>query len=443
MVVRRLVFTAASILLAVVPAAHGATDAEKCEASRLKLAGKHAQCMLKAEATGILKNAAPDFAKCATKYDEKCAAIALKYGASCPLPADCASIRDIAECASDNLPIPTTTTTTMPPCGIDPDVDSDGDGVTGSAGDCDDCDENVNPGALEIASNGQDDDCDGTTDNALAACDSSLMLTSTDAEDGARALGLCQLSTPMAPEWGLLSANYVRAGGTVVAPGLQVGLSDSFGPNVSPLEGSRFLVLSSGAARSASQAGACGTVSCAGTGASGPLSGIPQGNVSCPPSSAVHDDMALTLQIRVPTNVVGFRYRLNFYGFDYPATVCDSWNDQFLATVSPAPPGAINGNISSDAMNVPVSVNFPLRSCVGCPDGTAELTGTGFDTWNTQPAGATSWQVSETPVTPGSVITVRFLIYDLGDGLFDSTVLLDGFEWITTGPVNVNTTFVP
>jgi hypothetical protein len=443
MIVRRLVAFTASLFLVVAPAAHAATDAEKCEASRLKLAGKHAQCMLKAEATGILKDTAPDFAKCTTKYDEKCAAIALKYGASCPLPADCASIRDIAECASDDLPIPTTTTTTMPPCGGDPDVDSDGDGVTGSAGDCDDCDENVNPGALEIASNTTDDDCDGTADNALAACDSSLLLASTDPLDGARALGLCQQADGMGSEWGVLSADYVRASNVNVAPGLQVGLSDSFGPNVSPLEGSRFLVLSSGAARSASQSGACGTVSCAGTGASAPVMGIPQGNVSCPTSSAIHDDIALSIQIRVPTNVVGFRYRLNFYGFDYPATVCDQWNDQFLALVSPAPPGSINGNISNDSMGVPVSVNFPLRTCVGCPDGTAELAGTGFDTWNAQPAGATSWQVSETPVTPGSIITVRFLIYDLGDGLYDSTVLVDGFEWITSGPVVVNTTFVP
>jgi hypothetical protein len=315
--------------------------------------------------------------------------------------------------------------------------------VTGSAGDCDDCDALVNPGAFEIASNSKDDDCDGNTDNALAACDAGLALASTSALEGANAIGLCQQTTGMLSTWGVLSANYVRASGVVAAPGSQVGLSDSFGTNVAPLEGSRFLVLSSGRARSASQVGACGSVSCPGLGASGPVMGIPQSTASCPPLSSFADDVALEVQVRVPTNVAGFRYRLSYYTFDYPDWVCDIHNDQFIARVSPAPPGSINGNISFHSDTTPISVNFPQRSCVGCPEGTAELAGTGFDTWGASQAGATSWLVSQAPVTPGSTITIRFVIFDVGDQDFDSTVLLDGFEWITTGPVNVNTTFVP
>ena len=36
-------------------------------------------------------------------------------------------------------------------------------------------------------------------------------------------------------------------------------------------------------------------------------------------------------------------------------------------------------------------------------------------------------------VTPGEINTVRFLIWDTGDGLFDSTVLLDNWQWSATG----------
>jgi hypothetical protein len=444
LIIRQLVVATFSLLVASA-AAQAATDTEKCEAARLKLAGKHAQCMLGAEAKGILTAAAADFSKCATKYDTKCAAIQSKYGAACSLSNDCATVKDIAECSSDQLPIPTTTTSTtmMVSCGIDPDVDDDGDGFTGSAGDCDDCDDAVNPGALEIAANSMDDDCDGTTDNALAACDSGLLLASTNALDGASALGLCQQTTAMASTWGVLSASYVRANGVAAVPGTQVGISDSFGTNVAPLEGSRMLVLSSGAARSASQPDACGGVSCPGLGAGTAPMGYPQANAACTPSTSIFDDVALEVQLRVPTNVVGYRYRFNFYTFDYPAWVCSTFNDQYVARVSPAPPGSVNGNISFDNMNQPVSVNFPLRSCVGCPEGTAELAGTGFDTYGASPAAATSWQVTRAPATPGSTITLRFTIYDLQDQTLDSTVLLDGFEWITSGSVFVGTTVEP
>jgi hypothetical protein len=435
MIIRLLAFSA--LLLTGFTGAEAATDSQKCEAARLKLAGQYSLCLLKAEAVGILKSAAPD--------DTKCAAAQAKYGAECPLPADCASIRTIAECSSDQLPIPipTTTTTTMPACGVNASLDVDEDGFTGSAGDCDDCNDLVNPGALEIAANGEDDDCDGTTDNVLASCDSGLLLASTDALEGAGAIGLCQQASMMDSKWGILSAAYVRSNGAAAAPGSQAGLSDSFGPNVSPFEGSRLLVLSTGRARSASQPDACGSISCAGLGAGTAPPGFPQSIPFCPTGSSVHDDIGLQVQLRVPTNAVGYRFRLNYYAFDYPGFVCSNYNDQFVALASPPPMGSANGNVSFDATGAPFSVNSTLRSCEACAEGTAELAGTGFDTYGTSPAGATSWLVTQAPATSGSTITLRFAIYDVGDGDFDSTVLLDGFEWITSGPVFVGTTVVP
>jgi len=43
-------------------------------------------------------------------------------------------------------------------------VDDDGDGYSEDEGDCDDSNSSVNPGAVEVADNGIDDDCDGITD---------------------------------------------------------------------------------------------------------------------------------------------------------------------------------------------------------------------------------------------------------------------------------------
>ena len=44
-------------------------------------------------------------------------------------------------------------------------VDADGDGFTESDGDCDDSDDAVHPGAVEVCGNGQDNDCDGSLED--------------------------------------------------------------------------------------------------------------------------------------------------------------------------------------------------------------------------------------------------------------------------------------
>jgi hypothetical protein len=80
-----------------------------------------------------------------------------------------------------------------------------------------------------------------------------------------------------------------------------------------------------------------------------------------------------------------------------------------------------------------------------CPQGPSALQGTGFDTWNTMfgGAGATSWLRSQAPVVGGSELTLRFAIWDTGDQAFDSTVLIDDFEWITNGSVTTSTAPIP
>ena len=78
--------------------------AVKCEAARLKLAAKYASCTLKAQAAAVGKQTAVDLSGCVQKFDDKCASVEAKYGADCPATPDCASMRDIAQCASDLLP---------------------------------------------------------------------------------------------------------------------------------------------------------------------------------------------------------------------------------------------------------------------------------------------------------------------------------------------------
>ncbi|HYB97665.1 MAG TPA: choice-of-anchor L domain-containing protein [Candidatus Limnocylindrales bacterium] len=418
-----------------------ADDTVQCDAARMRLAGQHSSCLVKAEAVALLKGETADTSQCESKFTAKCNKILDKYGSACTPPQDCASLAETASCVADALPFPAPTTTTTLPPDCDAAGDPDGDGFDVAAGDCDECSASVNPGAYDFGQNGVDDDCDGTADNAAAACDSGLPLQDVDPMNAARAIELCQQTTGMELKWGVLNAQYVRASGAPYSSTLQNGLIEVFGDNVTPRAGVRMLALSSGNARDAGDPGACGSHTCTHSTGGTPPPGFPQYVPGCPVAANINDDVALEVQLRVPTNAAGFRIKLDFYTFDYPEWVCTQYNDQSITLVTPFPPGSINGNVSFDASGTPVSANMAMQVCAGCPQGTSALSGTGFDTWSE--AAATGWLTSQAPVTPGSTMTVRLAIWDAGDQATDSTVLLDAFEWIEQGPVNVQTTPAP
>jgi hypothetical protein len=357
-----------------------------------------------------------------------------------------------------------------------PDDDMDKDGWTPNQGDCNDCDPNVNPGAIDVlhpndggAPTWGDEDCSGVPGDNAMPCDQGLALDDVVAADAAKAIELCATATTSDRKYGVLSAAYVRADGTAFAtPGLQVGIESMWGTNVAAQGGQNMLAMSSGYSRTVGQPGACNGISCQSNATATAPTGFPQDDPACPPTKAIADDVALELQIRVPTNATGYAFNFKFYSFEFPDWVCDTsgYNDQFVALVLPPPTGAYVptgstfGNVSFDSNNHPVSVNMgffdvcdptsPSRfasHCISgggtcpalpspyCPLGVGDLAGTGFDVWHSTvgPAGATRWLKTQAPAQPGSIITVRFAIWDAGNIEFDSTVLVDNFQWIANG----------
>jgi hypothetical protein len=340
----------------------------------------------------------------------------------------------------------------MPGCASGADEDKDMDGFTAALGDCNDCDANVNPGAIEVlgvadADGGVppsvDEDCDGIADNVALPCDDTLALADGDPLHAAHAIELCQQATAGDKKWGVLEARYVRANGDTFNPGLQVGLQDSFGPNVNTQGGKRLLAISSGHARTPSQSGSCGTLSCDSNMGGVAPPGFPQDVPNCSGDTEINDDVGFEVKLRSPKNATGYSFNFFFYSFEYPEWVCTSYNDQFIALVNPPPMGSVNGNISFDSMTNPVSVNIAFFSvCEGCSLGTNALQGTGFDTWND--AGGTSWLKTQAPVKGGEELSIRFAIWDTGDQAYDSTTLIDNFQWIANGgTVSVITDPIP
>ena len=166
------------------------------------------------------------------------------------------------------------------------------------------------------------------------------------------------------------------------------------------------------------------------------------------------DDIALEITMIAPDNAKSFAFDFDFFTFEWPDYVCSPFNDFFAAILSPAPENVPDGNISFDSVGHPVNVNNVLvRVCecetgppcvappgeplkeFACELGSAELDKTGFEGH-----AATSWLTTKAPVVGGDSITLRWGIYDAGDHVLDSTVVIDNFRWLSTPEDGPSTT---
>ncbi|MFO0756497.1 MAG: choice-of-anchor L domain-containing protein [Byssovorax sp.] len=349
---------------------------------------------------------------------------------------------------------------------VDDVPDLDGDGWTACNGDC--CDapgacggspKQINPGAFEVVGNGVDDDCDPATSdvNAPAACSNASKFGGVTADDMAKAMDICQVTTANAPlptkKWGLLSALFrLPDGSAPTAAALtnnqdkQTAILQNYGTGgVAPHKGPTMAGMSSGWMRDENDPGYAGIASVitganngappsylAAHGGSLPSSAGCSGN--CPAGNGAFDPVNLRLSIRVPTNAKSFSYDFRFFSAEYWTWQCTSYNDFYLALLQTGAPGIPNDkNITFDANNNPVSVNngfFQVcaqKGCNICPSGTGELAGTGMEVGNT--GGGTTWLTTDSPIVAGETITLDLMVFDVSDATLDSLVILDNFRW--------------
>lgn len=342
------------------------------------------------------------------------------------------------------------------------------------------------PGCVPASSNYDipgdkcDNDGDGEVDNT-PTCDSDLTEDGS-AESFARALGLCRQASDTS--WGIVSAKYRKGYGLGSAPKEQQhGLLPKFGNVVKPREGKLLGVLSTGWAREYNGEGKepfggsfCrGPLDCDFNGVwwrsgfggidlnAGKLpDGFPVATPGCALDKNVFDTVDVELVIKAPANAKGFSFDFNFYSGEWPGYICARFNDGFIAYLDAK---GFNGgepdNISFDGNGNAVSVNNGFfdrctpnttTGCYGakqvksvCSGGTSELEGTGFaqvGNWcNSDPnakdeqstnGGATGWLTTSAPIQPGETFKLDLIIWDTGDGMLDSSILLDNFVWSPT-----------
>ena len=101
---RREVMIGLSAMGLLLAASAGAlTPADKCEAGKLKEAGKYGFCRLKAEAKAVKTASLPDYSKCDAKYGVKWTAIETGGGGMCPSNVDQTAIQSFITQHTDDL----------------------------------------------------------------------------------------------------------------------------------------------------------------------------------------------------------------------------------------------------------------------------------------------------------------------------------------------------
>jgi len=352
---------------------------------------------------------------------------------------------------------------TMGSCQYNDATDHDGDGFSGQDGDCNDCDPNTNPGAFDVPKDGIDEDCDGVADNEPSGCDKTAVLDSTDPLNAALAIDLCRKTTETATgkqrTWGVVGASYIAPDGSDTCSGAGTCTTDAnynlghgnltkLGVNAPQNGGTHMLSLSSGTGRDPTDTGYQDVSGFDKGFTVGAAAGFPAPAPACPgvTTGQPHDGAALRVVIRVPTNAQSFTFNSNFFSYEFPDYICSEFNDTFVVEMAPAPKGAsTGGNIAFDQSGNPISVNNALLQVCdaqtaggkkfACPLGSASLAGSGFgkDTAGSDHA-ATGWlqtQVNIDPSLKGKDITLVFAVWDSGDGILDSTALVDNFVWST------------
>ena len=314
------------------------------------------------------------------------------------------------------------------------------------------------PSFYDVPNDGCDNDGDGTVDNP-EVCDDGE--TGDTAESLARGIGICTRASERG--YGLVSAKLTRGWQRSEAPQAeQHGLLPKFGDVVVPREGKRLAVLSTGFAQEFNGApnepfsrGRDWYGALPGQGGNGTAPpGFPKGAEGCPQETEVNDVVDLHLELVAPKNASGFAFDFNFHSGEWPTFVCSKYNDGFIAYLhAKSYNGGTPDNISFDALQNPVSVNngFFDRCTPGttlgcgsemlgvskCPGGPGELAGTGFGLLgppcgaetDATLGGATGWLFSQAPIEGGETFTLDFMIWDVGDGVLDSSVLIDNFRW--------------
>lgn len=136
------------------------------------------------------------------------------------------------------------------------------------------------------------------------------------------------------------------------------------------------------------------------------------------PQGSLGDSVELRVDVDLPPGNTVMEFRFNFLSAEYPEYIQHGFNDAFRATLTDP-----NGTREIASADVDSSEFIPASASLAG--------GSGFDLVSGgQPdGGLTNFVLVRASVTGGGRVSVNFSILDVGDGVVDSAVILDGLSF--------------
>ena len=320
------------------------------------------------------------------------------------------------------------------------DLDQDSDGYTPSQGDCRDEGEDaafVNPDAIEDLGDGGvgdevDNDCDGQTDEIEDDCDCPEVAK--EAVDMVRAMGLCQERFVLSAQMNMSTPNAIQ--GYDTRP--RLGNNNCLVAR----QGCEMAIISTGKVGQPNPNVSMGM---------GGMLAVPRLNIdpqpeyqgeeaTSAPKQESCDRTQIRLRLKVPSNVVGFSFDFVFASAEYDEWINQSYNDTFYAIMEYADLNSgrtTNISFDTNGNEIEVDTNFFENAEHPCDEA-----GSGWAPAVAQKAGSTGWLRTSWNVKPGDEFKLTFSIHDEGDCLYDSIAFIDNWKWYTK-PVVPGTEEIP
>jgi hypothetical protein len=351
--------------------------------------------------------------------------------------------------------------------------ESDTDGASGDADSDDPSDGSTTGDSTDGDTNDTGDETDGETDgeveNEVCAAPGDLMPCDGETDDPFKAIGL---NCPLLPNQSIpiLNETFVSADPLAWRIARQYGshVDELTGePAWGPREGEQFLIITTGHLPEPDESGVItldqGSTQ-SGTSNDNPndqplpspmsaLVGSANGNggtpfVDCDAvndcSDSLQDQWALgnnrandllwfQFSLPVPGGTHGFSFDFAYFSAEFPEFVDTSFNDVFAVWSSSE---SYTGNLCF-VNDQPCTVTA-LANAVQFEGEDPELVGTGFEgiSYGTTPiAQSTGWFAAKGSAQPNEVLQLTFALFDMGDSIYDTTVILDNFQWDCKGCV--------
>jgi hypothetical protein len=127
----------------------------------------------------------------------------------------------------------------------------------------------------------------------------------------------------------------------------------------------------------------------------------------------------------VPGGTHGFTFDFAYFSVEFPEYVNTVFNDIFLVWSNSE---TYTGNLCFvNDQPCTVTALWPIQF----QEGAAETVGTGFQ----EAGGGTGWYQAKASTEPGELLQLTWAVFDMGDTVFDTLVIVDNWRWDCEGCV--------